>query len=216
MGKISFKTTSLELRSSYGLSLSCPVCTGGLMLKDTIDGDQAYWCHTCERGWRAGHLPPEARKAKGKLEETVAAKVVQPEPEVVQPEIATKTPKIQTVPRKKLAADKQTVIARATPSTTIAVPTVATTSPKPKKAPVAQIPKVTEALPTPTKPKKAPVARAVPLPEVITQKVPPARTKPKRVAVAQMPEVVPRAVMPKPKKAPTYPMMPMQSNLFGE
>ncbi len=43
------------------------------MLKDLRDGDQAYWCHTCERGWRAGHLPPEARRAKAKamLEEAV-------------------------------------------------------------------------------------------------------------------------------------------------
>ena len=63
---ISFKTNSVERVSGHGFNLGCPICTAALMLKDTRDGDQAYWCHSCNRGWRAGHLPPEARRAKAK------------------------------------------------------------------------------------------------------------------------------------------------------
>jgi uncharacterized protein YbaR (Trm112 family) len=66
MARFTSKTNSLERISSYGQIISCPVCNKAFMLKDTKDGDQAYWCHTCERGWRAGHLPPEARRAKAK------------------------------------------------------------------------------------------------------------------------------------------------------
>lgn len=83
---ISFKTTPVTRISSYGQVLSCPVCERTLMLKDIRDGDQAYWCHTCERGWRAGHLPPEARRAKAKalLEESLEVMPI-PEPEIVVP-----------------------------------------------------------------------------------------------------------------------------------
>lgn len=66
MARFTSKTNTLERISSYGQIISCPVCNKSFMLKDTKDGDQAYWCHTCERGWRAGHLPPEARRAKAK------------------------------------------------------------------------------------------------------------------------------------------------------
>jgi uncharacterized protein YbaR (Trm112 family) len=66
MARFTSKTNSLERISSYGQTISCPVCNNTFMLKDTKDGDQAYWCHTCERGWRIGHLPPEARRAKAK------------------------------------------------------------------------------------------------------------------------------------------------------
>ncbi len=63
------------------------------MLKDIRDGDQAYWCHTCERGWRAGHLPPEARRAKAKalLEESLEVMPI-PEPEVVIPQLEVVAP----------------------------------------------------------------------------------------------------------------------------
>jgi uncharacterized protein YbaR (Trm112 family) len=67
MARLTSKTNSLERISSYGQVIACPVCSKPFMLKDTKDGDQAYWCHTCERGWRAGHLPPEARRAKAKM-----------------------------------------------------------------------------------------------------------------------------------------------------
>ena len=75
------------------------------MLKDIRDGDQAYWCHTCERGWRAGHLPPEARRAKAKalLEESLEVMPI-PEPEIVaavkKPRQVSLTPEI-TQPKSK-------------------------------------------------------------------------------------------------------------------
>jgi uncharacterized protein YbaR (Trm112 family) len=73
MARFQKQNDPLDKVSSHGLNLACPICSGALMLKDLRDGDQAYWCHTCERGWRAGHLPPEARRAKAKamLEEAV-------------------------------------------------------------------------------------------------------------------------------------------------
>jgi uncharacterized Zn finger protein (UPF0148 family) len=85
MARFTSKTNSLERISSYGQTISCPVCNNPFMLKDTKDGDQAYWCHTCERGWRAGHLPPEARVARKVLsheqEARVARKVLSHEQE---------------------------------------------------------------------------------------------------------------------------------------
>ena len=99
---ISFKTISVERISSYGQVLSCPVCERTLMLKDIRDGDQAYWCHTCERGWRAGHLPPEARRAKAKalLEESleVIPEVVIPQLEVITPVKKPRASKVNTAP----------------------------------------------------------------------------------------------------------------------
>jgi hypothetical protein len=81
---VSFKSHSVERISSYGLTLSCPTCEAALMLKDIKDGDQAYWCHSCNRGWRAGHLPPEARRVKTKtnLEDNLG---VIPEPVILEP-----------------------------------------------------------------------------------------------------------------------------------
>jgi uncharacterized protein YbaR (Trm112 family) len=97
MARFTSKTNGLERISSYGQVISCPVCNNPFMLKDTKDGDQAYWCHTCERGWRAGHLPPEARRIKAKalldasLEPLVTA-VLEPEQPVHEPLL---TPKIR-------------------------------------------------------------------------------------------------------------------------
>ena len=44
--------------------LGCPVCAAKLDLLDTRDGDQAYWCHRCQSGWRAGNLPETAHRSK--------------------------------------------------------------------------------------------------------------------------------------------------------
>ncbi|WP_261664605.1 hypothetical protein [Deinococcus sp. Marseille-Q6407] len=38
----------------------CPDCGQPLELCDLRDGDQAYWCHSCGRGHRAGQPPLEA------------------------------------------------------------------------------------------------------------------------------------------------------------
>ncbi len=46
--------------SGRGLAHVCPVCGGALALYDTRDGDQAYWCHACQKGHRAGSPPLEA------------------------------------------------------------------------------------------------------------------------------------------------------------
>ncbi len=82
------------------------------MLKDIRDGDQAYWCHTCERGWRAGHLPPEARRAKAKalLEESleVIPEVVIPQPVVVEPVKKPRASKAAPVVEPKVIAPKPT------------------------------------------------------------------------------------------------------------
>lgn len=49
--------------SGRGYAHVCPGCGLPLTLHDTRDGDQAYWCHTCDRGHRAGDPPPEALRA---------------------------------------------------------------------------------------------------------------------------------------------------------
>ncbi|ADV68639.1 hypothetical protein [Deinococcus maricopensis] len=46
--------------SGRGYVHVCPTCTAPMPLYDTRDGDQAYWCHTCDRGHRASDPPPEA------------------------------------------------------------------------------------------------------------------------------------------------------------
>jgi uncharacterized protein YbaR (Trm112 family) len=38
----------------------CPGCGHPLELYDTRDGDQAYWCHACQKGHRAGSPPLES------------------------------------------------------------------------------------------------------------------------------------------------------------
>ncbi len=109
MGRITFKTNTLERISSHGLHLGCPVCAGKLMLKDTRDGDQAYWCHTCNRGWRAGHLPPEARQVKAKVLESTETPV---EPITLEPEpitiVSQRVPKAKLTPAPITIAPEQT------------------------------------------------------------------------------------------------------------
>jgi uncharacterized protein YbaR (Trm112 family) len=61
------KDRPLESISGYGLSLVCPHCRKRLALVDLKDGDQAYWCHGCELGWRAGSLPDNARLDRRRL-----------------------------------------------------------------------------------------------------------------------------------------------------
>ncbi len=91
---ISFKTNSVERVSGHGFNLGCPICMAALMLKDTRDGDQAYWCHACNRGWRAGHLPPEARRAKAKaLLETSLETTLVPEVVIQVPPLRTRVSK---------------------------------------------------------------------------------------------------------------------------
>lgn len=46
--------------SSRGYAYVCPTCGAPLELHDLRDGDQAYWCHACDRGHRAGDLPAGA------------------------------------------------------------------------------------------------------------------------------------------------------------
>ena len=58
------KRNPLERTSSQGLVLGCPICAAKLDLLDTRDGDQAYWCHHCQSGWRAGNLPEAAHRSK--------------------------------------------------------------------------------------------------------------------------------------------------------
>jgi len=43
--------------SGRGLMHVCPGCGQSLELYDTRDGDQAYWCHACGKGHRAGSPP---------------------------------------------------------------------------------------------------------------------------------------------------------------
>jgi len=50
----------VEAISSQGRVLGCPTCRRELVLVDLKDGDQGYWCMSCERGWRVGHLPQGA------------------------------------------------------------------------------------------------------------------------------------------------------------
>ena len=58
------KRNPLERHSSQGLVLGCPICAAKLDLLNTRDGDQAYWCHRCQSGWRAGNLPEAAHRSK--------------------------------------------------------------------------------------------------------------------------------------------------------
>ena len=46
--------------SGRGFVHVCPLCGGGMELFDTRDGDQAYFCHACQWGHRAGSPPPLA------------------------------------------------------------------------------------------------------------------------------------------------------------
>lgn len=43
--------------SGRGFVHVCPECGCPLELCDTRDGDQAYWCHRCQKGHRAGSPP---------------------------------------------------------------------------------------------------------------------------------------------------------------
>ncbi|GHG02594.1 hypothetical protein GCM10017783_13660 [Deinococcus piscis] len=42
----------------------CPDCGRTMELHDLRDGDQAYWCHGCSQGHRAGQ-PPLAALRRG-------------------------------------------------------------------------------------------------------------------------------------------------------
>jgi hypothetical protein len=61
-----FRSPELEGVSSHNQTLGCPQCQRRMELVALRDGEQAYWCHTCQRGWRAGHLPPESRLKRSK------------------------------------------------------------------------------------------------------------------------------------------------------
>jgi uncharacterized protein YbaR (Trm112 family) len=200
---ISFKTTSVERISSYGQILSCPVCERTLMLKDTRDGDQAYWCHTCERGWRAGHLPPEARRAKAKalLEESleVIAEPIIPEPVVIIP---VKKPPVSKTVLPQLEVPIKTKIPRVAKVIPMTEPIILETakvrSPRVPNAvlpqPVALIPeptpKVSSRQPKATKPEQK-AMRLEPMPEVVR------RTKKPKLE-PKAPILEPVAVLPKP------------------
>ncbi len=82
MARFIKKHESLEPRSGYGLVLACPDCGGRLDLTYLRDGDQAYWCHTCERGWRAGNLPDNARQSKDAARERTNAAEASATPQV--------------------------------------------------------------------------------------------------------------------------------------
>jgi hypothetical protein len=64
MARFTRKHEPLERSSSHGLVLGCPDCASRLDLVGLRDGDQAYWCHRCERGWRIGNLPDTAHMSK--------------------------------------------------------------------------------------------------------------------------------------------------------
>jgi hypothetical protein len=58
----------IEAVSGQGRRLGCPACARDLVLVDLKDGDQGYWCMSCERGWRIGHLPAEALFSKDRAQ----------------------------------------------------------------------------------------------------------------------------------------------------
>ncbi|NJK44634.1 MAG: hypothetical protein HC933_10415 [Pleurocapsa sp. SU_196_0] len=64
MARFTRKHEPVDRASSQGLVLGCPDCASRLDLVGLRDGDQAYWCHRCERGWRIGNLPDAARMSK--------------------------------------------------------------------------------------------------------------------------------------------------------
>ncbi|THF84942.1 hypothetical protein E7T09_17980 [Deinococcus sp. KSM4-11] len=50
--------------SGRGYVHVCPGCAQPMTLHDLRDGDQAYWCHSCNRGHRAGDPPEGALKVQ--------------------------------------------------------------------------------------------------------------------------------------------------------
>ena len=46
--------------SGRGYVHVCPHCGAELTLYDLRDGDQAYWCHACQKGQRIGEVLAEA------------------------------------------------------------------------------------------------------------------------------------------------------------
>ncbi|QFP78066.1 hypothetical protein [Deinococcus sp. AJ005] len=46
--------------SGRGYVHVCPDCGLPMTLHDLRDGDQAYWCHACGKGHRAGDPPIDA------------------------------------------------------------------------------------------------------------------------------------------------------------
>lgn len=51
---------NIEPVSGQGRWLGCPSCQRELVLVELKDGDQGYWCMSCESGWRSGSLPAAA------------------------------------------------------------------------------------------------------------------------------------------------------------
>ena len=50
--------------TGFGRRLTCPKCGRDLALIEIRDQDQAYWCYSCDRGWRAGAVPLDAYAAR--------------------------------------------------------------------------------------------------------------------------------------------------------
>jgi hypothetical protein len=103
------KRNPLERSSSQGLVLVCPQCDGKLDLCTLRDGDQAYWCHPCERGWRIGNLPDAAHRHKDaapvKLEESATPVLRVSEPQSARAN-TKKTPTPQNQVSAKTAGQK--------------------------------------------------------------------------------------------------------------
>jgi hypothetical protein len=183
------------------------------MLKDTRDGDQAYWCHTCERGWRAGHLPPEARVARKVLsdeqEARVARKVLSDEQEArVAKAKALLEESLEVIPEAvilKIPVTAPTKKTRASKGTAVLEPVV--TAPKPiASKPVHLEPEVHGKTKTARVPKIKPIPEPVIL-ELIAPKVRTPRV-PKSVLlepVAQIPEPAPKVSRRQPKVAVPIP-----------
>ncbi len=107
------KRNPLERTSSQGLVLGCPICAAKLDLLDTRDGDQAYWCHHCQSGWRAGNLPEAAHRSKDSANP-------EPQVEVVTAAVETRvTPKARAA---KAAPERQKQLAALAPLTRLRRP----------------------------------------------------------------------------------------------
>jgi hypothetical protein len=157
------------------------------MLKDTRDGDQAYWCHTCERGWRAGHLPPEARvarkvlsdeqearraKAKALLEESleVIPEVVIPAPVVI---VSVKKPRVAKVA--PVILEPEIIVPKSKAKPVLLEPVVIPVK-KPRVTKVAPVPVLVEPAVIPVKkPRASKITPVILEPEII---VPQRKAKP--------------------------------------
>jgi hypothetical protein len=208
------------------------------MLKDIRDGDQAYWCHTCERGWRAGHLPPEARvarkvlsdeqearraKAKALLEESleVIPEVVIPQPEVIAP---VKKPRAS-----KAAPLVETEVIAPKPATSKPVLLEPEVSLKAKTSRVAKTKAVALVMPEPevsVKTKTTRTARVKPTPKAVILETPAviiAASRKPRTPKAAVPVILAQPAIPEVKKqksrvstqAVKHPSLLVQQDLFA-